>query len=146
MDIIEIPKENILDIKNLWTELNAFHLKRSSNFKKHFSSLSFEDRCETLTSLEQIVIYASMIDDDYVGYCIASVKNKTGEIDSLYVKKDFRNLNIGKQLTEKALKWLNESDCKDINVYVAQGNESALPFYELFGFKKRFDVLQIRKS
>ena len=49
-------------------------------------------------------------------------------------------------LTESAMSWLSDLDCSQISIYVAEGNEEAIPFYEKFGFKKRFHVLQIKNS
>ena len=49
-------------------------------------------------------------------------------------------------LTEAAMSWLSSLECSQVNVYVAEGNEEAIPFYEKFGFKKRFHVLQIKNS
>jgi ribosomal protein S18 acetylase RimI-like enzyme len=145
MEIIEIKRDEIFKIADLWEELNVHHGKRSSYFKSHFASFTFKKRIEQLLKKEHLAIFAAQTNSDLVGYCIASVNSDFGEIDSIFVKKEYRGKNIGYELTQKALSWLNEFECDAINVSVAEGNESALPFYEKFGFRERFRVLQIRK-
>jgi ribosomal protein S18 acetylase RimI-like enzyme len=145
MKIIEIEKAEIHKIKDLWEELNSFHYKKSSHFKFHFECFTFEKRIERILTKEHLMIYAAEINSDFVGYCIATVNGNIGEIDSIFIKKEHRGKHLGYKLTQKALSWLNKFDCDVINVYVVEGNESALPFYKKFGFRERFRVLQIKK-
>ena len=102
MEIIEINKEEILKIKELWKELNSYHCERSSYFKFHFKSFTFEKRIEGLLKKEHLVIYAAEIDSVLVGYCIATVIGNLGEIDSIFIKKEHRGKNLGHKLTQKA--------------------------------------------
>ena len=146
MEIIEIPKDRIYEIEPLWRELNKHHLERSKNFKNHFSSFTFAERSKKLHAMEKLAIFAAKENSELVGYCIASSNNGSGEIDSLYLMPQFRGTSNGMLLIESALSWLSGLDCKEISVSVAEGNEEAVTFYEKFGFKKRFHVLQIRNS
>ena len=147
MEIIEIPKDRISEIESLWRELNAHHLEHSKNFKNHFSSFTFAERCRKLCAMDQLKIFAAKENSELVGYCIASANNGAGEIDSLYIQPQFRAASLGTQLTQSALSWLSDLKCcNQIRVYVAEGNEEAVPFYEKFGFQLRFQVLQIKKS
>jgi ribosomal protein S18 acetylase RimI-like enzyme len=146
MDIVEIQKDNIDLIEPLWRELNLHHRERSKNFKDHFSSLTFAKRTKMLLAKDKFAIFAAKKNTELVGYSIASFNNGTGEIDSLYVKPEFRGASLGMFLTESAMSWLSGLECSHIDVCVAEGNEGAISFYEKFGFKKRFHVLQIRNS
>ncbi len=146
MDIVKIPRDRINEIELLWNELNSHHHEKSENFKDHFSSFTFAERSNKLVAMEKLAIFAAKINSELVGYCIASSNNGSGEIDSLYIKPDFRGEAIGRQLTEAAMSWLSDLDCDQISVAIAEGNQQAIPFYEKFGFKKRFDVLQIKNS
>jgi ribosomal protein S18 acetylase RimI-like enzyme len=146
MKIVEIEKAEIHKIKNLWEELNSCHGEKSSHFKSHFESFVFEKRIERLLAKEHLVIYAAESNSELVGYSIATVDGNLGEIDSIFVKKAHRGNNLGHRLTEKALSWLSQFDCDAINVHVAEGNESALPFYEKHGFRERYRVLQLKKA
>ena len=143
MEIVEIPKHRISEIEPLWCELNAHHQRNSANFEDHFFSFSFSERSESLLAKETLAIFAARVDSEFVGYCIASSDRGSGEIDSLYIKPQFQGASLGAQLTEAAMSWLSERGCSQISVAVADGNEAAIPFYENFGFRKRFSILQI---
>lgn len=144
MEIIEIPKDRLSDIEPLWCELNSHHHERSKNFKGHFSTFTFAERAEKLLEMDTLRIFAARDNSELVGYCIASSNNGAGEIDSLYIKPEFRGESVGLLLTKSAMSWLSGLDCNQISIYVAEGNEEAISFYEKFGFKKRFEVLQIK--
>ncbi len=146
MEIIQLSKDRIDEIEPLWRELNSHHHERSKNFKEHFSLFTFAERSKKLLAMDELVIFAARENSELVGYCIASSNNGTGEIDSLYIKPQFRGASLGKLLTESAMLWLSGLNCSQISVAVVDGNEEAIPFYEKFGFKKRFDILQIKKS
>lgn len=146
MEIVEIPKDRLDEIEPLWRELNSHHHERSTNFKVHFSSFTFAERSKKLLEMDKLVVFAAKENSKFVGYCIASSDDGAGEIDSLYVKPQFQGTSLGMLLTESAISWLSGLDCRQISVFVAEGNEDAIPFYEKFGFKKRFHVLQIKNS
>lgn len=145
MKIIRIPKDNIDEIEPLWRELNSHHHEKSKNFKGHFSTFTFAQRVEKLLAMDHLAIFAARENLELVGYCIASSHNGAGEIDSLYITPRFRENYLGMLLTDSAMSWLSGLDCNQISVYVAEGNEQSITFYEKFGFKKRFHVLQIKK-
>lgn len=144
MKIEEIPKHRINEIKPLWRELNSHHHEKSKNFKDHFSSFTFEERSKKLLAMDKLAIFTARNNSEMAGYCIVSLNNGAGEIDSLYVKPEFQGASLGMLLTESAMSWLSALGCSQVSVYVADGNEDSIPFYEKFGFKKRFQVLQIK--
>ena len=98
MEIIEIKKDEIFKIADLWEGLNVHHGKKSSHFKSHFESFTFEKRIEQLLTKEHLAIFATQTNSDLVGYCIATVNSNLGEIDSIFVKKEYRGNNIGYDL------------------------------------------------
>lgn len=144
MEIIKLRRDHLQEIEPLWCELNAHHLKKSNNFHEHFASFTFAERLKKLLVREKLMIFAARENRELVGYCIASVNAGDGEIDSLYIKPQFRGTSLGQMLTEAALTWLSNVNCRRISVHVADGNEEALSFYEKFGFKKRYYVMQIQ--
>lgn len=141
MEIIKLSKDRIDEIEPLWRELNAHHHEKSKNFKEHFSSFTFAERSKKLLAVDELVIFAARKNSELVGYCIASFNNGAGEIDSLYVRPQSRGAALGMLLTESVMLWLSGLNCSQISVSVVDGNEEAIPFYEKFGFKKRFEVL-----
>lgn len=146
MEITEIPQDRIDEIESLWVELNSHHGLRSENFESHFSSFTFAERKRKLLSEEKLKILVAKDKGEIVGYCIASSSKGIGEIDSLYIKPQHRGSSIGMKLSDSAMSWLTSLNCSQISVYVAEGNEEAIPFYEKLGFRKRFQVLQIKNS
>jgi ribosomal protein S18 acetylase RimI-like enzyme len=81
-----------------------------------------------------------------LGYCVSSIdKVQTGEIDSIFVGTECRELGIGATLMEKALEWLKSKGSRKNIVSVAVGNEKAFVFYEQFGFYPRRTLLEQKK-
>lgn len=142
MDIILAETENLKEIVALWLELNELHYEISTHFKDHFATFTFSQRCEQLQQKDQLKIFLAIMDSEPIGYCIATVADTTGEVDSLFIRKKYRVCGIAGKLMDKAIKWLKKSDCDEIIVQVVEGNESAIPFYEQYGFKRRFITLQ----
>jgi len=144
MKIVEIDREDISRIKGLWEALNTHHARKSRHFKDRFEALTFERRFGRLLEKEHLVIYAASEGPELVGYCVATESDSRGEVDSLYIKDEYRDKELGRKLTEKALSWLEQFECDEVILYVAEGNESVLPFYEKLGFRERYRVLQIQ--
>ncbi len=144
MSIVELSSNQLNEIESLWVELNSLHGELSVDFKNHFALATFSKRIEKLNVKDELVVFSSKIDGEAIGYCIASIENGRGELDSLYVKPNHRGRNIGKDLVTSAMTWFEKQNCAEIDIQVAQGNEAVLSFYEKFGFKKRFHVLQIK--
>ena len=142
MNIIELSKKYMNEIEGLWKELNSLHRELSSNFKSHFESFTFDNRVKQLSIKENLSIFVAKEADANIGYCVVTKDNEIGEIDSLFVRKEYQGQGVGHELMSKAFEWLKNKKCSAINIYVAEGNESVLTFYEKYGFKKRFTVLQ----
>lgn len=142
MQIKAITLDDIGIIKGLWEDLNAHHLSRSTHFAHHFAAFHFEDRVAALKNRDQFIAFVAQSDHECIGYCIATVHDDAGEIDSLFLDAAYRGRGYGKALMDLALKWLEDQRCDPIRVSVAEGNEEALAFYRRFGFAERFVVMQ----
>lgn len=142
MKIKKIDKKDILQIRPMWEGLNKLHGKISTYFKDHFHSFSFEVRQKQLEAKECFEVFVAYDQDTNVGYCIASVENDIGEIDSIYVDPKYRNQNIGENLISEAELWLKSNGISKIMIYVAEGNESVFNFYSKQGYYQRFTVLE----
>ncbi len=142
MKILELNPNDIGEIQKLWEELNALHEERSTHFKKHFQTFTFEERSKRLLKREKIKIFVVSNGSDYIGYCVSTIENNKGEIDSICLFPEYQGRGIGKELMKKGLGWLEKMGCKSIKVAVAEGNEQVINFYKDFGFKQRFVVLQ----
>jgi diamine N-acetyltransferase len=83
----------------------------------------------------------------YVGYCVSSLsQEKTGEIESIFVEKEYRSREIGSALVIRALAWFNEKGSVRNRVAAGTGNERVWDFYKKFGFYPRMMVLEQKKE
>ncbi|MBL4932159.1 GNAT family N-acetyltransferase [Clostridium paridis] len=149
ISIIEKGINEINLIKPLWEGLNSVHFEKSISFKEKYMNFTFEKRIETIHAKANkgIIKFDVVLDSDsdsYVGYCISSIEDGRGEIESIFIHKDYRKFGQGKKLMERALKWFNNNGVKDISINVVYANEEALPFYENFGFNISNYILKRR--
>jgi ribosomal protein S18 acetylase RimI-like enzyme len=128
-------------ISPLWEEIKKYHVEKSPHFSKDINSKSFVSRKKELISKAkylQVVIASNLKEEKDVGYCITTIDHENrGEIDSLFIKKQYRRQGIGKKLTKMALGWLNDKRVVDSSIIVAYGNEDVIDFYKSFGFYPR---------
>jgi diamine N-acetyltransferase len=96
------------EIKPLWEALNEHHRQHSQNFKKHYSEMTFEKRKpDLLTKVARIKMRVDLAVDaatgQNVGYCVSSFdKEKTGEIESIFVNVVYRGLGNWRFTDEKS--------------------------------------------
>lgn len=138
--LIEGQQELLGEVKELWEKLNIHHMESTKHFKKKYLENSFDKRKKSLLEKSaggqmQVLIAKDRADDKKVGYCISTLNSDgEGEVDSLFVEKEYRRLKVGDMLMTAAIKWLEEKSAKAIVLTVAGGNEKALDFYKRFGF------------
>ncbi|WP_461614323.1 GNAT family N-acetyltransferase [Clostridium sp. Marseille-QA1073] len=133
-------------IKPLWEKLNNHHRGNSNNFSHNYEKFTFELRKEKFYNKDLKVNIDLVKDLDrrtYIGYCISTINlDLVGEVDSLYLEREYRGQGIGEELMERALIYLNENDSKKKIIGVAEGNEEVLNFYKKFKFYKRTIILE----
>jgi len=141
-----IAKSEIGKIKPLWRKLKELHHNDSRYFKDYYRDLTFEKRCEKFCALDDSRIRIEVIEDNGItaGYCISTIENETGEIDSLYIEEDYRQYGYGKRLVENGIVWMREQGCGKITVGVAEGHEDVIGFYRSLGFFPRMTYLQLK--
>jgi len=137
--------ESLIDeIGELWRELNQVHYEKSPHFKHLFGNFEFRERKQMyLSHAEKGKLFIVLAYDSgrKIGFCASSIVEGVGEIESLYIKPDYRKSHIGKNLMEKSLDWIKLSGVKKILIKVAYGNEEVFSFYEKYGFKPRLTEL-----
>lgn len=140
--------EELLDlVQPLWEKLNKHHEVNSSYFSDKFRNLKFEVRKNKFIKSNNLQVKIDLIKDIekdlYVGYCISTInEDLTGEIDSIFVEKEYRKYGLGDKLMNIALEWLNSKQVKTKIIGVAEGNENVLEFYKRYGFYKRRVILE----
>ncbi len=144
---MQIEKDELSCIKPLWEKLNKIHLKDSRHFKEYFRNKSYDERFTDLKKIDGDFLFIELVVDgtNPVGYCISSINNCIGEIESIYIEDSYRKFNLGRQLIDNAINWLKKSNCSDIQVAVADGHESVLGFYRKLGFYPKKTYLQLIK-
>jgi RimJ/RimL family protein N-acetyltransferase len=140
--------QNDLDIiRPLWDKLNAHHITVSKYFKDTRAVTTFDMRKKQLMEKSyqgalRIDLARDAVTKEYIGYCVTSVDpEKQGEIESIYVEKDYRLSGIGDSLMTRALAWLETVTEKKTILTVAEGNEGVFAFYRRHNFYPRVTVL-----
>ena len=140
--------QNDLDIiRPLWEKLNAHHITVSKYFKDSRAATTFDMRRKQLMEKSyqgalRIDLARDVVTKEFIGYCVTSVnQEKQGEIESIYVEKDYRLLGIGDSLMTRALGWLETVTVKKTILGVAEGNEGVFAFYQRHNFYPRVTVL-----
>lgn len=68
--------------------------------------------------------------------------NTMGEIWAIYAAPDYWGLGVGLALWDAAREGLAEEGCTHVSAWVAMGNERAMRFHELAGFKREMTTLK----
>lgn len=86
-------------------------------------------------------VFGAFVQNEIIG-CIGFYQEEKSKIKhkcniwGLYVKPNYRNQKVGRQLVEATIKHIKERlDCSTINLSVKKDNISAIKLYESFGFK-----------
>lgn len=141
---ITIGNHELLErIRPLWEELNAFHVDIGKAFSSDLAERSFDTRKDELirSAMKIHIVIASEESD--VGYCISTINSDgMGEIDSLYIKEEYRCKGLGRKMVKLALQWLNDNNVQRKIVVVLEGNNAAIEFYRSLGFLPRNIELQ----
>lgn len=104
-------------VQPLWKKLNKHHKVSSNYFQNSFLSLKFEDRINKFINDDNLKIKVDLIkhikSNLYIGYCISTInKELVGEIDSLFIEREYRKYGLGGSLMKRALDWLNDNQVK----------------------------------
>ncbi len=132
-------------VEPLWLKLNEHHKERSQHFRDHFEHMTWEARKKDLlekTKNGLIHVDIAREQEVMIGYCISSIYGeKTGEIESIFVKKERRHFDIGEIFMQNAVQWMNSHKANRKMIGVAAGNEEVFGFYARFGFFPRTHIL-----
>lgn len=141
MDICIVEKDikEIELMKPLWEQLNSIHYDKSIYFKSKYEKFTFDKRMESIykKAQESIIKFDLLLDNDkeeYVGYCLSSIEESLGEIESIFIEKQYRKLGLGDKLMDSTLDWFESKGIKNIEINVVYANDEALPFYNRYGF------------
>jgi len=146
---VEGSTELLDKVESLWKKLNKHHQTIATLFQDSISQMTFEQRRahwleRAKSGLLRIDIALLQDSEGAVGYCVTTIDNDLGEIESIFIDESFRKLGLGGVLMERALNWLDWNDIIKKRLNVAVGNEQVLPFYQKYGFYPRAIILEQR--
>lgn len=151
--MIQIERISIDDLdllEDLWSKLNKHLEEKSSNFKTELSKKTFRKRLEPIIDrVKDGKDYILVAKDKgkIIGYMISSIdKFSVGEIDSIYVERDYRSSKIGKRFIESALEFFDKNNTEKEILRITEGNIEVENFYAQFDFQVRSYVLQRNKD
>ena len=145
IEYVEGSFELLEHVKPLWQELNRHHKANAKFFADRFDNITFEKRHEKFASSNNIMIelVKDTSSNTYIGYCISTItEDLIGEVDSLYLKNEYRKFGIGDVLMTRTLNWLNDHEVKSKTIGVAEGNEIVLDFYKRYNFFPKRIILE----
>lgn len=100
-----------------------------------------KEQIKRMISDENYAVFKAKLDEVFVGFVILQITDELN-IDSIAVKKEFRNLGIATKLIDKAQDFAKEKGINNISLEVNYKNITAYLLYEKLGFKIR----RIRKK
>ena len=142
--------EGLDAVAGLWLKLRQHHKERSPYFKEDMDSMKWEERKQGLLDKSgdrTMLVETARDGDKLVGYCVSSISGKKeGEIESIYVEKEYRKQHIGGHFMKSALAWMDKYCISRRIIGVAAGNEEVFGFYRKFGFYPRVTVLRQKSN
>jgi [ribosomal protein S5]-alanine N-acetyltransferase len=151
-EYIEKNQDDLDLIRPLWEKLREHHRDVSQFHKDHYSNFAFKDRKEQLLEKSRdgelhIDLVRDLATGEFIGYCVTSFnREKRGEIESIYVEKDYRWSGLGDGLMKRATRWLNNRSAKERILSVAEGNEAVFAFYRRYNFYPRLTILRQKNN
>jgi ribosomal protein S18 acetylase RimI-like enzyme len=102
-----------------------------------------------MSSQKSIVLLAES-EGEAIGYLVGYLKSsstlrpvKMAELESMYVKKTYRNEGVGEQLANKFLEWARKHGVERVSVTAYATNERAIAFYQRLGFLPKSLTLEV---
>lgn len=72
-----------------------------------------------------------------------SVKARYAELESIFIKDEYRGSGLGKKLTEDFINWCRKIKVDYINLAVANENEKTINLYKKLGFRESYSIMEI---
>ena len=148
IEYIETDQQDIDLIEPLWQQLNEHHKARSHIFYDAYTKMTFAMRKKQLLDKSRentmrIDLARDVNLGKFIGYCVSTISEaRHGEIDSIYIKPDYRRFGIADNLMKRALQWMDEQLITKRIIVVGAGNEDVLGFYSKYGFHIRNIILE----
>ncbi len=162
-----VKEQNAPLVRELCNELMAFQKSKAMIHPEFFDAMSFETRLlPSLKSAQANYIIAALDGEQAVGYAYCNIASKriytnhfatldceaffdfdsvqgesVGCLSQFYLRDGYRGKGIGSALFERSMDWLKAQNVKDLFIFVSNGNEQALRFYQGKGFSFSHDIM-----
>jgi ribosomal protein S18 acetylase RimI-like enzyme len=143
----EITPEEVSKLYDCVRELSEYHNTTSENFKGCYPINPYEKVLESFEAAlreKESYIAVTEIEDRIIGFCKVDIKEKSGKLDYLMVKEEFRGKGFGKELMDWAMQMFDQNKVRHIEVKVVDGNKT-IHLYEKYGFKMKSHILGIER-
>lgn len=159
----EITQDNIHCVRDLCNELMAYQLSKATIRPELFDDMCFETRLiPSIQHANKNFLLAAKDGDKIVGYVYSNISDKetydndfatffdmdsvenkeVGCLSQFYIKDGYRGIGIGGVLFDRSMEWLRSfSSVTDLFIFVSNGNDSALRFYQHKGFQISHQIL-----
>jgi ribosomal protein S18 acetylase RimI-like enzyme len=101
-----------------------------------------KDKMISFLTGNEYKVFIIQEEEEVLGYCVINILLKPMYLRQLYINEKYRNKGIGKQVINALLDIMN---IKEIDIEVMYWNDSAIRFYEKYGFKKRYLGMRYEK-
>jgi len=163
-----ISDDNIICIKDLCNELMSYQKSKAYIHPEWFDNMCFETRLiPSVKSAKANFFIIAKDDNEIVGYAYSNICPKhaysggfatldpvdffdfdsvkcrdVGCFSQFYIKESYRKTGIGTVLFKECMDWLNSFKLiNDLFIFVSNGNDNALKFYQNKGFKVSHQIL-----
>ncbi|KGM45624.1 GNAT family N-acetyltransferase [Neobacillus niacini] len=158
-----ITDEEIENCRDLCNELMAFQKSKAHITPELFDHMNFDTRMVPsvknaihnyiviVKDGEKIIAYVysnvspkEVYSNSFTTFFdLTSVRKKNvGCLSQFYIKYEYRQCGIGSKLFNMSMDWLKQfDDVEDHFIFVSNGNDNALEFYQRKGFSVSHDIL-----
>ncbi|MDR7072415.1 GNAT family N-acetyltransferase [Fictibacillus barbaricus] len=158
-----IPEDKIELCRDACNELMSFQKSKAYITPELFDSMNFDTRMvpSVNKAIENYIVVVKD-NDKIVGYVYSNIspketysnefavffdlssvsKNNVGCLSQFYIKEEYRKYGVGSTLFNMSMEWLKQfDDVEDYFIFVSNGNDNALEFYQRKGFAVSHDIL-----
>jgi len=152
---ITIRRADEKDVPTI-VELNYALFQEDARQRDPFMNLNWphEEGHEYFTKLlksEKSLGLLAEVNAEAVGYLIGYMRRSSSlrpvrlaELESMYVREEYRSQGVGRQLVERFLEWVKERGGERVSVTAYAANERAIAFYSKMGFTPKSLTLEVR--
>lgn len=158
-----IPDETIECCREICDELMIYQKSKAYIQPELFDDMNFDTRM--IPSVKKALHNYTVVvkdEDEIVGYVYSNIspkdtysndfatffdlssvsKENVGCLSQFYISEGYRQYGIGSKLFNMSMDWLQQfEDIEDYFIFVSNGNEDALEFYQRKGFSVSHDIL-----